>query len=111
MAKKEQKSAKLSFAEFTRKAVIALREGKKTKKGEPMKCIYGAASKFNEAARIYFNWDTPTLMDELQKLAKESVIVTRSASGGPCIFLKEDAVALGIEQPKTLEDTLAAILA
>ena len=77
----EQEQAKLSPAEFVKKAIVTLRK-------EPYKGIHSVYSGFNEAFRAYFNEDP---IKWTTQLGAEGVIETRPARGGVMLYIPGEA--------------------
>lgn len=97
--------SKLSFADFVKKAVVALR--KRDEKGEPIyKGIHSRNSGFNSAFRKYYDLDVKSdaPIKAIEKLEAEKVIQTRGCKGGVMIYLA------GEYEGDTVDKTLGKIL-
>ena len=75
--------AKLTQAEFVKKAVVSLRK-------DPYKGIHSVYSGFNEAFRTYFNEDP---IKWTNQLAEEGIIEIRPARGGVMLYIPGEAPA------------------
>ena len=75
---------KISWAEFVRKAIVALRKGE-------YKGIHSVYSGFQDAACKYFGVPKQTVWAELDKLAESDTINTHRAKGGVMIYLPGEA--------------------
>jgi hypothetical protein len=80
----DNQGAKLTQAEFVKKAIVSLRK-------DPFKGIHSVYSGFNEAFRTYFS-DDPVKWTT--QLAAEGVIETRPARGGVMLYLSGEAPVL-----------------
>lgn len=78
-----EQEAKLSQADFVKKAIVSLRK-------PPYKGIHSVYSGFNEAFRAYFSEDP---IPWTNKLAADGVIETRPARGGVMLYLPGEAPA------------------
>lgn len=74
-------SDKLSYEEFTKKAIVNMRKGN-------YKGIHAVYSGFNQAFRSYYNEDPIKIINQL---AEEGKIVSRLVKGGAMLYLPEDA--------------------
>ncbi|MBI2987813.1 MAG: hypothetical protein HYY45_13700 [Deltaproteobacteria bacterium] len=77
----QEEGAKLTQAEFVKKAIVSLRKN-------PYKGIHSVYSGFNEAFRAYFNDDPIKWTNQLNG---EGVIEIRPARGGIMLYLPGEA--------------------
>jgi hypothetical protein len=94
-------SAKLSFADFTLKAIRALRK-------PPYKGIHSVFSGYNQAVMDYYSWPKATVFEAVATLEKEGVIATRPVKGsGVMLYEAKDAPVSSHSSAGTLAKILS----